>query len=402
MARTTFLAAALIVPFFALLTSAAFDMSRSDNVAMWVLSGYWGQKSKNNLSLAEICKNPNVNIVLIGFVNNYFANNNSMKFNLADNCDAQHFACQALEPDIESCQQQGKIMLISLGGGDQSDPWTFANKDQAEGFAKLLYNSFLGGNDPNVPRPFGKAVLDGIDIDLENGNSDHFDEMIAAVQAAAKGNSDSKKYWVTGAPQCQRKEPHIETALSTVAFDALFIQFYNNDCGLEANGDMSQYNFGAWYTLMQTSGVNKGVKLYIGAPASASSGSHYVDSPVLQKFIDATWANYSSAFGGVMLWDAYGAKANNNYDQQVKHILTGLKPAGTAAAGAAADQPTATSSSAMDTTESNTAEATSDVTVEAPDATSIPNSETSSPDMADLYRRHRAQHGHPHEGLARV
>ncbi len=77
------------------------------------------------------------------------------------NCDAEHFACQALEPDIESCQQQGKIMLISLGGGDQPTPWQFADKGQAEAFAKLLYNSFLGGNDPKVTRPFGKAVLDG-------------------------------------------------------------------------------------------------------------------------------------------------------------------------------------------------------------------------------------------------
>ena len=77
------------------------------------------------------------------------------------NCDAEHLACQALAPDIESCQQQGKIMLISLGGGDQLEPLNLADKNTAEAFAKLLYNSFLGGHDPNVPRPFGKAVLDG-------------------------------------------------------------------------------------------------------------------------------------------------------------------------------------------------------------------------------------------------
>ncbi|RDX56990.1 glycoside hydrolase [Lentinus brumalis] len=303
MPRPIFFAACSIISCLALLTSAAFDMSRPDNVAM-----YWGQKSKSSVPLAELCKNPNVNIVPIGFVSNYFPDNSSMKFNMADNCDAEHFACQALEPDIESCQQQGKIMLISLGGGDQPTPWQFADKGQAEAFAKLLYNSFLGGNDPKVTRPFGKAVLDGIDIDLENGQSDHFDEMIAAVQAAAKSNGDQKKYWVTGAPQCARPEPHLETALKTVSFDALFVQFYNNDCGLDSHADMSRFNFAAWHDLMQSSGVNKATKLYIGAPANSSEGSHYVDSPVLQKYIEATWANYSSAFGGVMLWDAYGAK----------------------------------------------------------------------------------------------
>ncbi|KAI0715836.1 glycoside hydrolase superfamily [Cerioporus squamosus] len=358
MPRPTLLTALAIILSFALLTSAAFDVS-SDNIAM-----YWGQKSKSYLPLAELCKNPNVNIVPIGFVNNYFPNNSSMGFNMADNCDAEHFACQALESDIQSCQQQGKIMLISLGGGDQKTAWQFADKDQAQAFATLLYNSFLGGNDPKVTRPFGKAVLDGIDIDLENGNSDHFDEMIAAVQAAAKSKGDSKKYWVTGAPQCHRDdntgEAHLETALKTVAFDALYIQFYNNDCGLDPHADMSQYNFGVWHDFMQSNGVNKATKLFIGAPANSSEGSHYVDSPVLQKYIEATWANYSSVFGGVMLWDAYGAKANNNYDQQVKTILTDLKAGAAAAAdlpGVAADSdtsPTTTRASAslpVDTTD---------------------------------------------------
>ena len=52
--------------------------------------------------------------------------------------------------------------------------------------------------------------LDSIDIDLENGVSDHYDEMVAAIHAAAKNNGDSRKYWVTGAPQCAMPEPHLE------------------------------------------------------------------------------------------------------------------------------------------------------------------------------------------------
>ncbi len=62
---------------------------------------YWGQKSKSSVPLAELCKvrgtarvltfsalkplqNPNVNIIPIGFVSNYFPDNSSMKFNMAD------------------------------------------------------------------------------------------------------------------------------------------------------------------------------------------------------------------------------------------------------------------------------------------------------------------------------
>ncbi len=172
---------------------------------------------------------------------------------------------------------------------------------------------------------------------------------------------------------------------------------------------------------MQSSGVNKATKLYIGAPANSSEGSHYVDSPVLQKYIDATWANYSSAFGGVMLWDAYGAKGrcpvyvsqletshvrrveNNNYDQQVKKILSAAtSKAGATAADmpdAAPDTPTTPTFSALpvdtdsaEATSLNTAE--SDSTAGSPD-TSVPSG------MSDVLRRHRSPQGHPHEGLAR-
>ena len=55
-----------------------------------------------------------------------------------------------------------------------------------------------------------------IDIDLENGVSDHYDEMVAAIHAAAKSNGDSRKYWVTGAPQCAMPEPHLERCVRLI------------------------------------------------------------------------------------------------------------------------------------------------------------------------------------------
>lgn len=48
---------------------------------------------------------------------------------------------------------------------------------------------------------------------------------------------------------------------------------------------------------------NPNVKIYIGAPASASAGSGYVDSSTLANIIQQVQSQYSS-FGGVMLWDA--------------------------------------------------------------------------------------------------
>lgn len=60
-------------------------------------------------------------------------------------------------PDIQFCQSKGKIITLSLGGADSSVG--FMNASQAEGFADLIWETFLGG-DGDI-RPFGDAVLDG-------------------------------------------------------------------------------------------------------------------------------------------------------------------------------------------------------------------------------------------------
>jgi chitinase len=59
----------------------------------------------------------------------------------------------------------------------------------------------------------------------------------------------------------------------------------------------------------KTLSPNKHIKIYIGAPASATAaGSGYLDVAGLANVIQQTRSQYSS-FGGVMLWDvsqAYG------------------------------------------------------------------------------------------------
>lgn len=65
--------------------------------------------------------------------------------------------CTFLAPDIQTCQNAGKIVTISLGGATGSASFT----DDAEGqaFAQIIWDLFLGGT--STTRPFGSAVLDG-------------------------------------------------------------------------------------------------------------------------------------------------------------------------------------------------------------------------------------------------
>jgi len=65
--------------------------------------------------------------------------------------------CSFMAPQIKTCQKNGKIVTLSLGGAD-SKPG-FSSDSQAQAFADQIWNSFLGGS--GAPRPFGDAVLDG-------------------------------------------------------------------------------------------------------------------------------------------------------------------------------------------------------------------------------------------------
>jgi len=72
----------------------------------------------------------------------------------------------------------------------------------------------------------------------------------------------------------------------------------------------------------RTVSPNKQVKIYVGAPASATAaGSGYLDVASLANVIQRTRQQYSS-FGGVMLWDVSQAYENNRFDAAIKPVLT--------------------------------------------------------------------------------
>ena len=41
-----------------------------------------------------------------------------------------------------------------------------------------------------------------VDLDIEGGTTDHFATFVNHMWAYAKGQGDTKKYYLTGAPQC--------------------------------------------------------------------------------------------------------------------------------------------------------------------------------------------------------
>ncbi|KAG5638550.1 hypothetical protein H0H81_011896, partial [Sphagnurus paluster] len=222
--------------------------------------------------------------------------------------------CQFLATEIKACQARGKIVTLSLGGATGAA--TFSSDAQAQTFADTFWDLFLGGS--SSTRPFGDAVLDGVDLDIEGGSSNGYTAFVTRIQQRVSGAK--KQYHVTAAPQCPFPDAYLGAVLNSVAFDAVYVQ-YNNWCGVHNYNNPYAWNFGQWDNWAKTAAINKNVKIYIGAPASpTAAGSGYVDAATLGNIAKQTRAQYSS-FGGIMLWDVSQAYANSRYDVQIKNAM---------------------------------------------------------------------------------
>lgn len=129
--------------------------------------------------------------------------------------------------------------------------------------------------------------------------------------------------------------------IATVAFDALFIQFYNTPaCSargwVNANPNYTPgtrpasaggFTFDAWATAV-AGGASSAAKLYIGLPGSADAVddvSYYLNQTESQNLVDAYFCNRQ--FGGVAIYDASYADENLDsggltFTQSIKTTLT--------------------------------------------------------------------------------
>lgn len=140
----------------------SFDVASMSNLAV-----YFGRAQNNNYpSLYDLCINSNTNIVVMGFINQ-FNDANLPSFAFLRTCKTPTImspttsvSCPALAQDIAFCQQQGKKVLLSLGGS--SSNLTLHSTEEAKQAAQTLWNVFGMGS--SVHRPFGSVVVDGFDF----------------------------------------------------------------------------------------------------------------------------------------------------------------------------------------------------------------------------------------------
>ncbi|KAJ7312548.1 glycoside hydrolase family 18 protein, partial [Mycena albidolilacea] len=211
--------------------------------------------------------------------------------------------CAFLAAGIAACQAKGKLVTLSLGGGGTTTA-RFASNADAISFADTIWNDFLGGT-AGAHRPFGAAVLDGVDLDIESGTDTGYAAFVTRIRTNWAGAS--KPYYITAAPQCPYPDAWVGTALNSVWFDAVHVQFYKKIMNSGLNSyPSSNWNYATWDYWATHYALNPNVKIFIGAPASttAANAGEYVSASTLGSIALATRAGYSQHFGGVMLWYA--------------------------------------------------------------------------------------------------
>ncbi|KAK9687388.1 Chitinase 2, partial [Basidiobolus ranarum] len=313
--------------------SGVFDPNCNDNLAVCKgqnsFGGAGGSPSGWQKNLADYCQDDTIDIIPVAFLNTYFGKGGLPELNLANTCndenseffpDSNLLRCPNVEESIKFCQSRGKSVILSLGGAGGS--YGFQNDDQARDFATQLWNLFLGGQ--SSTRPFGDAILDGVDLDIEGGGPTGYVAFVNQLRSHYEEDRN-RKYLIAAAPQCVYPDAQLSSTLNNAWFDLVFVQFYNNPCGLQYYDNYRAWNYGIWDYWATHVSPNPNVKVYIGAPAAEkAAGSGYVPIDELKTIAQETRSKFSS-FGGVMFWDASQAWANEvpggNYAQVTKQFL---------------------------------------------------------------------------------
>lgn len=200
-------------------------------------------------------------------------------------------ACQQVAKDIEYCQSQKKLVVLSLGGA--AGNYGLDGQSDAESLATQLWQMYGPVQKGYTgPRPLGNVVLDGFDLDIENNVGAYNYVFLIWKFRELFATDRSKQYFITGAPQCVVPDASMGDMIFNSPFDYLFIQYYNTPaCAARGeisgfdpvNGQNQYFTFDAWADFVRTPfSQSAKSKLLIGLPASttaADSDENYYCMP---------------------------------------------------------------------------------------------------------------------------
>jgi len=263
------------------------------------LTVFWG-RNKNEGSLREACDTDLYTTVIISF---YSVFGHGRYWG-----DLSGHPLNGVGDDIKHCQSKKILVLLSIGGGGSD--YSLPSFQSADDVADNLWNAHLGGFSRGVFRPFGDAVVDGIDFFIDRGAPDYYDELAWRLAWYSR-HGGKKAVRLTATPRCAYPDQHVEKALATGLFERLHVRFYDdarcsyNHGGL--SGVMEEWR--KWTARYPRSQV------YLGLAAANVPGKD--DNVFVKALYYDLLPNVQKAgnYGGIMLWDRF-------YDKQTRYGAT--------------------------------------------------------------------------------
>ncbi|KAJ2377470.1 Chitinase 2 [Coemansia sp. RSA 2607] len=346
---------------------SAFNVNCNSNYV-----SYYGQNSAGNQkTLGSYCQDSTEDLIVLAFMNGF----PNILLNFANACETTFpgsslLHCPTIAQDIKYCQSQGKAVILSMGGA--SGAYGFSSDADGAAFADTMWNMFFKGS--STQRPFDDAVLDGIDLDIEGGSSSGYAGFINQLRSHY-ATDPSKQYYIAAAPQCPFPDSYLGSVLNSAWFDMVYVQFYNNYCGL--NAYPSWFNYADWDNWAKTRAINKNVKIFIGAPGGPSAASSgYVSGSTLGSIYTSVRSQYSS-LGGIMTWDVSQSRSSG-LASSIRAALNsggscGSNPGGGGQTSTIVTTSTQTSSSTTSITSTPVSSTTTLSTTTQPTTTSTPS-----------------------------
>uniref|UniRef100_A0A6B2LAE4 chitinase n=1 Tax=Arcella intermedia TaxID=1963864 RepID=A0A6B2LAE4_9EUKA len=289
---------------------------------------YWGQDSAGGeTSLKSFCQQADYDVINLSFMISFIdtrqptcAIPNAPDLNFANhgdlcavwpNCPFLLNCSTTIGEDILYCQSVGKKIVLSLGGAVGS--YGFTSDSQAISFASTLWGMFFEGQ--AQLRPFGRAILDGVDLDIEGGSTAGYSAFVKTLRDTM--SKSSRPYIISGAPQCPFPDAYLGPAPGKALGDAassfsyVSVQFYNNYCGVNSPSD-----FWAAFAEWHTTAASADILLMVGLPSAPSAGGGWVSADVICSMVPRL--KTFSHFGGFMFWDASWDMKNNWYTKQIR------------------------------------------------------------------------------------
>ncbi|KAJ5811828.1 hypothetical protein N7474_008129 [Penicillium riverlandense] len=326
----------------ALVASTVISPQPLTNVAV-----YYGQGA-NQQRLSHFCGETSLDIINLAFLNVFPDQGNGYPgTNFGNQCGSATYSingnvtqflsdCPQLAEDIPVCQTAGKKVFVSLGGAYPATQ-EITSDQSALDFANFIWGAFGPVTDEwtqaDGPRPFGDAVVDGFDFDIEHNGSfvigalSGYAMMINQLKTLYATVPD-RQFYLSAAPQCPIPDPQLKVTINKGMFDYIWVQYYNTASCAAINyaQNATGFNYDEWVDVILASS-NPDARLFIGLPASEDSAysGYYLTPDQVEPLVNEYMTLYPGTFGGIMLWEATSSDNNtiNNmtYADSMKAIL---------------------------------------------------------------------------------